>query len=180
MITQWHIFMAFFRIGIFGFGGGPSMIPLFQREVVERYQWMNDDDFSDVLAIGNTLPGPIATKMAGYIGYKVGGITGCINAVIANIVPSIFAMILMLTVLSKYKDQAWVQGMGRGVVPVVFVMMAVLSWDFLKKSQSTLGWLWSLTIGGLSFIAISLLNIHPAFVIISLLVFALMRKEKRL
>ncbi len=180
MITQWHIFMAFFRIGIFGFGGGPSMIPLFHKEVVERYQWMNDDDFSDVLAIGNTLPGPIATKMAGYIGYKVGGITGCINAVIANIVPSIFAMILMLTVLSKYKDQPWVQGMGRGVVPVVFVMMAVLSWDFLKKSQSTLGWLWSLTIGALSFIAISLLDIHPAFVIISLLSFALMRKEKSL
>lgn len=67
------VFSAFFRIGLFGFGGGPTMIPLVHNEVVVRYKWMDKDEFSNVLAIGNTLPGPIATKMAGYIGYKVSG-----------------------------------------------------------------------------------------------------------
>jgi len=63
-----HIFLAFFRVGMLGYGGGPASIPLVHKEVVDKYKWMNEDDFSDVLALANTLPGPIATKMAGYIG----------------------------------------------------------------------------------------------------------------
>ncbi|EPJ47626.1 MAG: chromate transporter [Osedax symbiont Rs1] len=177
MAKQWQIFLAFLRIGIFGFGGGPSMIPLFYKEVVDKYQWMTAAEFSDTLAIGNTLPGPIATKMAGYIGYRVGGIAGCINAVLANIVPSIIAMILMLTILSEHKDQAWVQGMGLGVLPVVVVMMAKLTWDFFDKSCSNFGVPGTLVIAGLSFIAIVLLNLHPGLIILSLLLVALLRKE---
>ncbi|GAM76132.1 chromate transporter [Vibrio ishigakensis] len=93
MKKQLQLASAFFRIGLFGFGGGPTMIPLVHKEVVDNYQWMDDDEFSNVLAIGNTLPGPIATKMAGYIGYKVGGVFGCINAVVATIIPLIIVMI---------------------------------------------------------------------------------------
>ena len=71
-MTQWQLFLAFFRVGMLGYGGGPSSIPLVHQEVVKKYGWMDDDEFADVLALGNTLPGPIATKMAGYIGYRVG------------------------------------------------------------------------------------------------------------
>ena len=73
MKKQLDIFIAFFRSGILGFGGGPASIPLVHKEVVGNFGWMTDDEFADVLSIGNTLPGPIATKMAGYIGYRVGG-----------------------------------------------------------------------------------------------------------
>ncbi len=76
---------------------------------------MDDDEFSNVLAIGNTLPGPIATKMAGYIGYKVGGIGGCINAVLATIVPLIVVMIAGLGLLNEYRDTPWVAGMAMGL-----------------------------------------------------------------
>lgn len=62
---QLDIFIAFFRSGILGFGGGPSAIPLVHKEVVGTYQWMSDEEFADVLSIGNTLPGPIATKWPG-------------------------------------------------------------------------------------------------------------------
>lgn len=68
MKKQLDIFIAFFRSGILGFGGGPAAIPLVHKEVVGNFKWMTDDEFADVLSIGNTLPGPIATKMAGYIG----------------------------------------------------------------------------------------------------------------
>ncbi|MCV6605232.1 MAG: chromate transporter, partial [Porticoccaceae bacterium] len=107
MKLHWQLFVAFFRIGIFGFGGGPSMIPLFKAEVVTRYGWMSDDEFGDVLAIGNTLPGPIATKMSGYIGYRMGGIAGCLNALIALVIPSVLLMVVFLVLLTQYKDQAW-------------------------------------------------------------------------
>lgn len=170
---QREIFIAFFRSGILGFGGGPAAIPLVHKEVVETFGFMTDEEFADVLSIGNTLPGPIATKMAGYIGYRIGGVLGLLNALIATVIPTAIALILFLTVLREYKDLPFIQGMTNGVVPIVGVMMAVLTWDFLKKGQKALGW----KIGGLifvlSFIAMILLGLHPGIIIVMLLVLAL-------
>ena len=61
MGKQQEIFIAFFRSGILSFGGGPSVIPLIQKEVVEKYKMMDDEEFANVVSIANTLPGPIAT-----------------------------------------------------------------------------------------------------------------------
>ncbi|WP_456276621.1 chromate transporter [Bacillus sp. AK128] len=173
-----HLFLAFFRVGMLGYGGGPSSIPLVHKEVVDKYKWMNEDDFADVLALGNTLPGPIATKMAGYIGYRVAGVLGMINAVLATIVPTIILMIVLLTFLSSYKDLAWVSGMSKAVVPIVGVMLASLTWDFFKKSKETLGWLYAIIIVIASLVLIEFLHIHPAIIIGSLLAFALLKKDK--
>ena len=177
--TQKEIFIAFFRSGILGFGGGPAAIPLVHKEVVEIFGLMTDEEFTDVLAIGNTLPGPIITKMAGYIGYKAGGVLGMFNAIIAIVLPTAVALILFLTVLREYKDLPFIEGMTNGVVPIVGVMMAVLTWDFLKKAQKSLGW----KIGGLilviSFVAMILLGIHPGIVIVALLVLALTLPAKK-
>ncbi|ART62899.1 chromate transporter [Kushneria marisflavi] len=178
LTTQRHLFMAFLRIGLLGFGGGPSMIPLVHAEAVTRYQWMSDDEFSDVLAIGNTLPGPIATKMAGTIGYRVGGVMGCINAVIAVIVPCIVAMMVLLGLFTRYRDQRWIQGMSEGVIPVVMVMMAQLTWDFFQKSRSVLGWLATLIMGAVAGGLIYGLDVHPGLVIGAVLIAALLRPEK--
>ena len=178
LTTQRHLFMAFLRIGLLGFGGGPSMIPLVHAEAVTRYQWMSDDEFSDVLAIGNTLPGPIATKMAGTIGYRVGGVVGCINAVVAVIVPCILAMLLLLGLFTRYRDQRWIQGMSEGVIPVVMVMMAQLTWDFFQKSRGVLGWVATLVMGAAAGGLIYGLDIHPGLVIGAILIAALLRPER--
>lgn len=172
------LFLAFFRVGIFGFGGGPSSIPLVHKEVVEKYKWMDDQDFSDLLALANTLPGPIATKMAGYIGQRVAGFLGMLNAVLATIVPTIVAMILLLTSLSSIKDQPWVQGMTKGVLPVVGVMMAVLTWQFFKGAQKGLGWVKGLAFIAGSFILIEVLP-SPAILIVAILAFALLKPTKK-
>lgn len=177
-MKQVHIFLAFFRVGILGYGGGPTSIPLVHKEVVDKYKWMDTDEFGDILALGNALPGPIATKMAGYIGYRVGGLVGMINALIATVVPTIFLMVLLLTALNKFKDQPWVHGMATAVVPVVAVMLATLTWDFVKKSStSKLGWRWTLLFIVGSLFLLELLGIHPAFVIIALLAAALLKKD---
>jgi chromate transporter len=173
MKKQLDIFIAFFRSGILGFGGGPSAIPLVHKEVVGTYQWMTDEEFADVLSIGNTLPGPIATKMAGYIGYRVGGWIGMITALIATILPTVVLLIVFLTSLREYKDLDFIAGMTKGVVPIVGVMMAVLTWDFLKKSKLALGWKVGLIILAFSFITIILLSINAGIIIGVLLALAL-------
>ena len=167
-----HIFIAFFRSGILGFGGGPTTIPLVHKEVVKTYQWMTDEEFSDVISIGNTLPGPIATKMAGYIGYRVGGWIGLITALIATVLPTVLLMIVLLGSLKQFSESKFVSGMTHGVIPIVAVMMGVLTWDFIKKSKASLGIKIAGIIFMISFIAIIILNIHPGFVIASLLVLA--------
>ncbi|OMF61457.1 chromate transporter [Paenibacillus sp. FSL R5-0490] len=178
-MKQLDIFMAFFRVGILGYGGGPSSIPLVHKEVVDKYKWMDTDEFGDVLALGNALPGPIATKMAGYIGYRVGGILGMVTALAATMVPTIVLMIILLTALNTFKDQPWVAGMTKAVVPVVAVMLATLTWDFVKKSsKSSLGWGWTLLFTAVSLALLEFVNIHPAIIIFVLLTAALLKKDK--
>ncbi|MFV2050163.1 chromate transporter [Metabacillus litoralis] len=173
-----QLFLAFFRVGMLGYGGGPSSIPLVHKEVVEKYKWMNDDEFADVLALGNTLPGPIATKMAGYIGYRVAGILGLINATLSTILPTIVLMIVLLTTISSVKDYPWVQGMTAAVVPVVGVMLATLTWDFFKKSQKSLGWVKALALICGSFLLMEILGLHPAILIGGLLLAAILKRDK--
>ncbi|PPA70224.1 chromate transporter [Jeotgalibacillus proteolyticus] len=178
---QAGLFSAFFRVGILGFGGGPSSIPLVHKEVVEKYKWMDDKEFSDILALGNAMPGPIATKMAGYIGYRVGGIAGLLNALLASTLPTVAAMILLLTTLNAYKDLPWVNGMSQAVVPVVGVMLAVLTWDFVKKSTAALGWTVAGMLIGASLLLLEWFNVHPAILILAILAYALLfgnRKQK--
>lgn len=179
MSKQLQIFIAFFRSGILGFGGGPTTIPLVHKEVVKHFKWMTDEEFSDVISIGNTLPGPIATKMAGYIGYRVGGWLGLIIALIATVLPTVFLMIVLLTSLDQFSDSKFLSGMTNGVIPIVAVMMGVLTWDFIKKSKASLGLKTASIIFIISFIAIIILSIHPGIVIAVLLVLALLLPNKR-
>lgn len=176
---QKEIFIAFFRSGLLGFGGGPSAIPLVHKEVVETFGFMTDEEFSDCLAIGNTLPGPIATKMAGYIGYRVGGVLGMLNALIATVLPTAVALILFLTVLHKYSEIPFIQGMTNGVLPIVGVMMLTLTLEFLKKGKKSLGWVKGLVILVASFVFIWLVQINPGIVIAALLIIALVLPVKK-
>ncbi|MBW6390563.1 MULTISPECIES: chromate transporter [Halomonadaceae] len=173
------LFWAFVRIGLLGFGGGPAMIPLVRQEVVKRHAWLDDEAFADILAIANTLPGPIATKMPGYIGYRVAGASGCVIAVAAVILPMIAVMIVLLTTLSRYRDVAWIHGMGQAVVPVVMVMMAQLTMDFWNKSRLALGWAISLAMATAAGGLIYLVGVHPGWVIGALLLTALLYPARR-
>lgn len=177
-MTQWNIFIAFFRAGILGYGGGPSSIPLLYREVVINFRWMNEKEFSDVLALSNTLPGPLNTKLSGYIGYRVAGWLGMMNAVFATVVPTVILMIVLLVSLSSFKDLAVVEGMTKGVVPVVGVMMAVLTWGFVSSSVRSLGVVKGLLLIIASLFLIEWAGLHPGILIASLLLYALLKKNK--
>ena len=104
--------IGFARTGVTGYGGGPSTIPLIEHEAVKKYKWMSEDEFGEILALANTLPGPIATKMAAYIGFKVRGFSGAFIAIVTHILPSILALIGLLGVLYAYKSSPIVGGNG--------------------------------------------------------------------
>ena len=178
-LKQKDIFLAFFRSGMLGYGGGLSAIPLMQHEVVTRYKWMDDEEFSDVLALANTLPGPVNTKIAGYIGWRLSGWKGLFTALVAAVIPTLILMILLLTVLNAYKDKSWVQGMAKGVLPVAGVTIGVLAWDFVALSHRLMGLLPTIVLTVISIIVMQLLGIHPAFLILALLITALFSKEKK-
>lgn len=176
---NWNIMSAFFRVGILGFGGGPSSIPLVHQETVKKYKWMDEEEFADTLAIANTMPGPIATKMAGYIGYRVCGIVGCLVGLFATVAPTALAMVFLLQLLQQFKDIPWVLHMSASVVPVVAVMLATMTWDFVKKSGQTLGWVKGLIIIFGSLLLMEGLQVHPAILILLLIVLVVLPFGKR-
>jgi chromate transporter len=179
MKNQIHLFFAFFKVGMLGYGGGPSSIPLVHKEVVEQYKWLNDEEFSDVLALANTLPGPIATKMAGYIGFQIAGVWGMLNALLATIVPTIILMVVLLSTLSFLKEEPWVTGATKAVVPVVGVMLAVLTWQFFKQSKTALGWKSTILLGASTFLLLQFVGVHPGIVIAVLLITALIKRNQK-
>jgi chromate transporter len=164
-MMYWDIFLAFFIPGITGYGGGPASIPLIEYEVVQRFGWMDVDRFAELLALGNTLPGPIATKMAGYIGYEVGGLLGAGIALFASVAPSLLAMLLLLGVLYKFKDHPRVQNMTLIIKPVIAVLLGLLAYQFLINSWQMAGSIHTVILLIVSFYLLYMKQIHPAYMI---------------
>ncbi|MDY7221367.1 chromate transporter [Halalkalibacterium halodurans] len=164
-MIYWEIFLAFFIPNIVGYGGGPASIPLIQMEVVDRYGWMTVSEFGELLAIGNALPGPIATKMAGYIGYEVGGVLGATIALFATVAPSLIAMVFLLGILYKFKDSPKVKKMTSFVKPTIGVLLGVLAIEFFVTSWEGAGTWQTVLLAGGSFLLMEKWKVHPAFVI---------------
>ncbi|MBE3588191.1 MAG: chromate transporter [Thermoanaerobacteraceae bacterium] len=160
----WQLFVAFGRANLFGFGGGPSVIPLIQQEVVDNYHWLSTEEYTDALAMGNALPGPIATKMAAYVGYKIAGYWGALSALLGTVMPTAVAMVALAGLYFKYKDAPQIQGMLRGVRPVVVVLLVQVAWEMGVKSfpvPST--WIIALV----ALVAVFALKVHPLALIVA-------------
>lgn len=152
---------AWLRIGLFGFGGGPSVIPLVRHECVERYGWLTDAELLDALAFGNALPGPIAVKLAAHVGMQAGGAVGCVVALAALNVPSIAMMLGLAAVYARYKDAPAVAGAMAGVRPAVVGLLAYTAWSLAPGGirNPTAGLLAVAAFGAL------VLQVHPAIII---------------
>ncbi|MER2007328.1 MAG: chromate transporter [Psychrobacillus sp.] len=170
-MIYWQLFLAFFIPGILGYGGGPASIPLVEHEVVENYEWMTTQEFSEVVALGNSLPGPIATKMAGYIGYEEAGILGAAIALFATVAPSLILMISMMAILLKYKEATEVKNLTKLIRPVIAVLLGVMTIQFVEESVGGLGIPSTLILIVGSYLLLEKVKLHPAFVIILALIY---------
>ncbi len=168
-MIYWEIFIAFFIPGIIGYGGGPASIPLVQNEVVNRYEWLSLSEFGEVLAIGNALPGPIATKMAGYIGYEQAGLLGAGVGIFATVAPSLILMIILLSILYKFKNSPKVKRMTMVIRPTIAVLLGILTFQFFFQSYENEGIWQTILLIGLSWLFLVKFKVHPAFVIVGAL-----------
>lgn len=176
-----ELVVGFARTGVTGYGGGPSTIPLIEYEAVKKYKWMTEEEFGEVLAMANTLPGPIATKMAAYIGYKVKGNLGATVAILTHILPSIIAMLCLLGVLYSFRESPIVGGMVQGVTPIIGYMLAEMAYRFFENGRKGLGLSKMLLLSAVSLIFIQFLGVHPGILIAIFLISAFIiasRKEK--
>jgi len=165
-MNLWHLFLGFFIANALGYGGGPASIPLMQSQVVHHYHWLTDSQFANVLALGNALPGPISTNIASYVGFQVSGWLGVVIALIATILPSVVALLLLLKILGKYRQSSIVVGMTLSVQPVITVMMFLLTMEMGRNAVNQIGIGQSVIIGAVAFIAMKMGKIHPAIVIV--------------
>ncbi len=173
-MIYWQIFMAFFVPNIVGYGGGPAIIPLIEHEVVNRYGWMGVEEFAEVLALGNALPGPIATKMAGLIGYEMGGVLGSILGLTATVLPSLLLMLMLLGILYRYRNSPKVQMLSKIVRPTIAVLLGAMTWRFFSNSYNSSGLLHTVLLLAASYYLIQKKKIHPAFVIMASLVYGIL------
>jgi chromate transporter len=156
---------AMCKTGIIGYGGGPSIIPLIRHEAVSRYRWMSDEEFGEVLAIANALPGPIATKLAAYLGYRQGGVLGAVVSILSHIAPTCLGMVFLYSFIAFFSTSTVIKGMIAAVVPVIAVMLGVMAYEFGEKAVKGLGKYAAGALFVISFLLLQTIQLHPAIVI---------------
>lgn len=159
-----EIFLVFFKIGSFTIGGGYAMIPLIEKEVVDKKGWIDRKDFVELLALGQSAPGPIAVDAAVFVGYKVAGILGSIFAVLGSILTAFIVILIFAIYYMGVKDSLVVQRIFLGIRPAVVALIAVPVLRMGKSSNITRK---TIFIPILTVILIVLLKVNPIFIIIT-------------
>jgi chromate transporter len=163
-----QLFVSYLKIGFFGFGGGYAMLSLIHSEVVVRNGWLTNGEFSDIVAISQMTPGPIAINSATYIGYEVAGFWGSVVATVAVCLPALTIMMLITRFFLRLRDNRYVQGVVMGMRPVVVGMIAsaalLLIFPHSAEGRSFIdGWSWVIFIGVL---LASVKRVNPILLIV--------------
>jgi len=117
------LFLTFFKIGAFTLGGGYAMIPLIEREVVDKREWIGREEFLDLVAVAQASPGPIAVNTAVFVGYKLMGIKGVIFSCLGSVLPSFIIIVLIAAVFTEIKNSPTIEKIFLGIRPVVAGMI---------------------------------------------------------
>lgn len=129
----WQLFLTFFKIGAFTFGGGYAMIPLIQRETAEKHGWITDEDILEVLAIAESTPGPIAINSATFIGYRVAGVWGSVFATLGVVLPSFLIILAISGLLRQFQNIRAVQYAFFGIRAGVLALLIKSLWTMARK-----------------------------------------------
>ncbi|MBS4538342.1 chromate transporter [Clostridium sp. D2Q-11] len=130
------LFLSYFKIGLFSFGGGLAMLPFIQEELIEKHGWINPAEFVDMLAISQVTPGPIAINAATFLGFKINGVLGSAVATFSVIFPSFIIIVTIAHFLERFKHSKYVKWVFDGIRPVVLGLIGSALYLVGKQSLS--------------------------------------------
>ena len=164
MKTLIDLFFTFCRIGGLTFGGGYAMLPIIQKEIVEKKKWATEEEVLDYYAVGQCTPGIIAVNTATFIGYKVHGIIGAIVATLGVVFPSLIIITIIAALLKNFANYSIVQHAFSGirVVVIALIISAILKLAKTSIKNST-----TLIIAIIAFILVAFVNLSPIYIVIA-------------
>lgn len=173
-----QLFYTFFKIGLFGFGGGYAMISMIQGEVVTRHKWISSNEFTDIIAISQMTPGPIGINSATYVGYSAVvnagyshavGILGSTIATVSVVLPSFILMVLISKFFLKYQKHPIIASVFEGLRPGVVGLLAAAALVLMNgENFGTYNWqiLTSIILFAGTFIASYRYKVNPILLIV--------------
>ena len=160
--TLLELYAAFFRTGFFTFGGGLAMMPMLQKELIEKKHWLTDEDLIDYYAIGQSTPGIIAVNVATFVGYRQAGVLGGIIATLGIISPSIIIITILAGTINSISEYPKVQAALKGINVAVAALLTTVIIKFAKKTIKNV---WNVLFMLAAFALIFFLKV-PSFIII--------------
>lgn len=164
MKVIWELFVAFFKIGAFTFGGGYAMLPLIEKEIVEKRAYATSEEIMDYFAIGQCTPGVIAVNTATFVGHKKAGFKGAMAATIGVVLPSVIIITILAMCLSFVYDYPVVQNVLSGIRIAVAVLIVNAVFSMYKKGCKDI---FGIILAIISFIIFAFLSVSPVIMVIS-------------
>ncbi|MGE5628169.1 MAG: chromate transporter [Solirubrobacterales bacterium] len=158
------LFITFLKISTFTLGGGPSMLPLIEKYAVNEKKWITKEEFVDMAALSQSIPGPIAVDAAVYIGYKSAGIFGSLAAVLGSVLSAFLALLLIAAYFTNINENKIVEAVFKGIRPAVvalLVLPVISMWKTSKINKKTV------VIPIATVIMVAFFNVNAVYIIIA-------------
>lgn len=156
------LYFSFAKIGTFTIGGGLAMMPMMQKELVDKKKWITEEELIDYYAVGQSTPGIIAANVATFVGYKQCGIIGGIVATLGMVTPSLVIIMILANLINSISDYPMVQKALNGINVAV---AALLTSVIVRFAQKTIKNVWNALFMGIAFILIFFFHV-PSFIVI--------------
>jgi chromate transporter len=157
-----RLFGSFFKVGLFTFGGGLSMLPMLEREIIARRAWCTKEEILDYYAVGQCTPGIIAVDVAAFIGYRRKGVAGAVAAPLAVMLPGVLLVLALAAALRQAAGIPWVQSAFAGVRVALCALITGSVWNILRESVKR--W-WHLAIAAAAFVVVAVFGANPVWVV---------------
>lgn len=162
------LYLAFFKIGLFTFGGGYAMLPMLERECVDHYGWTDREELLDIFAMGQCTPGVIAVNTATFLGRKTAGFFGALLGTLGVITPSIIIITIIAAVLQNFADLAPVR---HAMAAVRCAVTALIFASVIKMVRSSIKTAAQVVLLILAFLAVAIFGASPVVVVIAAAVY---------
>lgn len=169
-VSLMKLFTTFFRIGLFTIGGGYAMIPLIERDVVERNRWVDKEMFVDLLSVSQSAPGVFAVNISTFIGYRLRGLGGSVAASLGCIAPSVIIILAIALFFNRFREYEVVNNIFLGLRPAVVALIAAPVFSVAKSARIAWTNVWIPILSALLIVAF---GVSPVYIIMAAVVFGI-------